>query len=292
MGSETPATQQLTAYAAMAHPPLLKKALIERDWMTAANQKYPYRCLPLAMANQLGWDVINPMTFTVRWTGGPDKKDVIIETPTKKPHPLALSHFGVGTFTLSIGYVFRTSPDMNLLITGPTNYPLDGLQACSGYVETEWLPATSTMNWLCTRPGHTACFPVGAPFCRIIPYPRGLMESIEPEILDLADNPEIEQQYREWSARRDKFNKELNVPGSVAAEAKWQKDYFKGGGSLAEAGHWPDRRDIHQTKFGHKQFTIKRENKLFAAPRPQEDVRPIVIGQDTVVWVKAELPNQ
>ena len=34
---------------------LLEPAPIARDWMDAAPQRHPYRCLPLVIANQAGW---------------------------------------------------------------------------------------------------------------------------------------------------------------------------------------------------------------------------------------------
>lgn len=289
---QTTDSDVMTAYAVVNNPPLLQKASIHREWMSSATDQFPYRCLPLAMGNQLGWDIINPKTFYVTWTGESSKNAVKIETPDNQPHPLALSHFGVATFTFSLGYLFRTPPGVGLLLTGPTNQPLDGLTPCTGYVETEWLPATATMNWLCTRPGLRCCFPAGVPCCRIIPYPRQFIEQFKPEVVDLTQNTELQQQYEVWSRRRDQFNKDLNVPGSEAAKNKWQKDYFQGGGDLASTGQWPDCSEIHQTKFSHRSFQIKRSESLFCAPNLQRDVRPIRIGSQTVVMVQAELSNQ
>ncbi len=32
----------------------------DRDWIDATDQKFAYRCLPLAIANQAGWVILNP----------------------------------------------------------------------------------------------------------------------------------------------------------------------------------------------------------------------------------------
>ena len=32
-------------------------------------RRFAYRCLPLAIANQVGWEIINPCTFTASWNG-------------------------------------------------------------------------------------------------------------------------------------------------------------------------------------------------------------------------------
>jgi hypothetical protein len=40
-----------------------------RDWMDETPSKYAYRCLPLTIANQTGWWILNPVGFTAIWNG-------------------------------------------------------------------------------------------------------------------------------------------------------------------------------------------------------------------------------
>ncbi|HKI35824.1 MAG TPA: DUF6065 family protein [Gemmataceae bacterium] len=47
-----------------------------REWMDAIGQHFPYRCLPLVMANQAGWLLLNPVDFPARWNGGPGQDDL------------------------------------------------------------------------------------------------------------------------------------------------------------------------------------------------------------------------
>src|SRR5882724_11977973 len=57
---------------------VLEPAPILRDWMDKAHQRFPYRCLPLAIANQCGWILRSPAAFRAYWYGGPGKDDVEI----------------------------------------------------------------------------------------------------------------------------------------------------------------------------------------------------------------------
>ncbi len=71
--------ENLTFYAYATGPQAdtpIRPAARERDWMDAADGGFPYRCLPLAMANQAGWVIGNPTAFTARWNGGPVKTGV------------------------------------------------------------------------------------------------------------------------------------------------------------------------------------------------------------------------
>src|SRR5881227_4048049 len=98
----------------------LTTAPVDRDWMDASEQRFAYRCLPLAIANQAGWLIYTPTTFTVYWDGGNSKENVSIlfEPPGHTDYRIT-SHFGSGTFTISMPYLFRTPASVNLWVKGP-----------------------------------------------------------------------------------------------------------------------------------------------------------------------------
>ncbi|HEV2673935.1 MAG TPA: DUF6065 family protein [Aliidongia sp.] len=239
---------RLICYPTSGAPPLIRTAPVERDWMTATPEGFAYRCLPLNIANAYGWQVLNPTGFVALWNGGANI-DAIILTPTIPGTPLpALSHFGQGILTFHVTGLFRTEPGFDLWVGGPVNEFKDGVQPMSAVVETDWSPFTFTMNWKFTRPHHPVTFAEGEPFCTIFPMQRGLIEQVEPEIRIMAEDPEVQDAYTKWSAERAAFNKDLQVPGSAAQAAKWQKDYFKGAASFGTAP--PD----HRTKLKLKDF--------------------------------------
>jgi len=66
------------------------------------------RCLPLLIANQAGWAILNPVGFWACWNGGRGLGGVGI-TPDG-PSVCATSHFGEGIVTWSVHFLFRTLP--------------------------------------------------------------------------------------------------------------------------------------------------------------------------------------
>ncbi len=38
--------------------------------MDAFQDRHPYRCLPLTMANSSGWEILCPIGLTIEWNGG------------------------------------------------------------------------------------------------------------------------------------------------------------------------------------------------------------------------------
>jgi hypothetical protein len=222
-------------------------APIPRAWMDAAHQRFPYRCLPLAIANQCGWILRCPVGFSAYWYGGPLKED--IELRFDQPDNRILSHFGVGVITFTVPFLFRTPPGINLWVKGPANWIKDGIQPLEGVVETDWIPSTFTMNWKMTRVCEWVRFEKGEPYCMLVPVPRGLIETLVPRIEPIATNPELEKQYHKWEESRSEFLIGLHARDPKAVAQGWQKDYFQGKTPTGEAFQ------AHQTRLNVKEFT-------------------------------------
>ncbi|MDI3289313.1 DUF6065 family protein [Polyangium sp. 15x6] len=238
----------LAYHTSTGQPPELVPGPIQREWMNDTRDAFANRCLPLLIANQAGWLVLSPHTVRAIWDGTGSLKSVCIEN-LEGPEPyLAMSHFGHGILTFTIPFLFRTPPGYNLLVRGPANMPKDGAYPLDGIVETDWTTATFTMNWQLTRPQHPVTWKRGEPIAMIVPMRRGELESFEPELRGLYDDPEVAKAYLEWRNSRSQFIKELPIEGSSANQAAWQKDYVHGrapDGTVAKE---------HQRKLALKQW--------------------------------------
>ena len=218
---------QITAYEVVEEPMPLRTAQRARDWIEEMPERFAYRCLPLAIVNQVGWEILNPVPFTARWNGK-DGLDAIKISFHKESSALIGSHFGHGVLTFSMGYLFRTTKSHNLWVKGPANRPKDGIAPLEGIIETDWAPFTFTMNWQFTRKRHKVTFEKDEPIATVIPYPRHYVRKFDPVLKNLNENPKLYQQYVDWRDDRMKFNEELQKPGTEAEKQGWQRTYMKG----------------------------------------------------------------
>ena len=240
---------KLICYRISDDLPAIVPAPLERDWMEATGG-FAYRCLPLNIANAHGWLILNEAPFVAQWSGGKGLDAVTIEqTQADGARLIATSHFGYGVLTFQIDCLFRTEPGYDLWITGPTNMIKDGIAPLSAVVETDWSPFTFTMNWRFTRKSTVVAFEHREPICMIFPVQRGLLESVEPEVLPISDDKRTEEAYRAWADSRTSFNKDLTVKDSAARQQKWQKDYVRG-----TAPSWGKAPADHRTKVQVKPF--------------------------------------
>jgi Family of unknown function (DUF6065) len=240
---------EITAYITSPFKLPVVPAPAFRDWMTQTDASFAYRCLPLLIANQSGWVVLNSIPITVTWTGGIDSSSVVIDYRKGLPLPLVKCHFGSGILTWSIPYLFRTPPGFNLLVRGPANYPKDGVYPLEGVVETDWSSASFTMNWKITRPNTPIHFEVDEPICMIVPQRRGELEVFEPKFCSIESCPEQEEQHKQWSTKRREYLKNLKSGTLDEQDPGWQRHYFQGTHISGEKGS-----EAHQTKLYLRPF--------------------------------------
>lgn len=223
----------------------------ERDWIDATQQRFAARCLPLLIANSHGWEILFKDACEVTWNGGSTARDISVTTESGTDAYVS-SHFGEAVLTFPIKSLFRTEPGVNLWVGGPINRIKDGIQALTGIVETDWSPATFTMNWKITRANHPIRFQRDEPICHVFPLPRGLVDDVEPEMASMDSDPDLKRDHEHAREARNAFIAGLKNHDPDTVAAGWQKDYFRGfypTGRRATAGH--------QTKLHPKPFIDK-----------------------------------
>ena len=225
-----------------------------REWMDKTPGSFAYHCLPLVMANSIGWFIINDIPCEMEWDGTEPSSGLQI-WPTEElneiqKHFMPSSHFGSGVVTFHAEYMFWTDEKICIMTKGPANMPKHGIQALEGVIETGWLPYPFTMNWKMTAKNTRVRFERGEPIAQIIPYPIDTISNMEPEIqtLSMDTNPDLFLKYEDYRKKRTVFNEKFKYDGT-----KRQKYYVRGEDSMGNkyAEH-------HQTDWKTKPFVSKQ----------------------------------
>ncbi len=251
---------QLIAYRIWPEPAPIRSAPSTRDWMDDSRGRFAYRCLPLTIANSHGWELLCPYTVLAIWDGGHEPDAVHLtcldDDPRAHEQPMVMSHFGEGILTFRPGYLFRTEAPYGLYVSGPINRPKPGISPLTGIVETDWLPYTFTMNWRFTGIGQAVVFERGEPFCHLFPVHAQAIERVEPELRDLAADPELMEKYQRWHASRGTFLRALSDPASEASAEGWQRHYMRGVNLEGEKAT-----ETHRTKLRVPEFKTMTEDE-------------------------------
>ncbi len=220
---------QLDCYRVLQRPPPIVPGNSQRDWMDSHDNRHPYRCLPLSMANSSGWEVLCPMDLKIVWNGKKSETALSFFTTgdTANLPSFVGSHFRYGIVTFHTGYLFRTPPGWGTWVMGPPNRPKEGIQPLTGLVETDWLPFPFTMNWQMMRPGEVI-FRKGEPFCFITLMEHKKLEEVQPQLRYIFDDKDLQGEYESWADSRNEFNAKIQQNDEDALKEGWQRHYMRG----------------------------------------------------------------
>jgi Family of unknown function (DUF6065) len=228
----------------------IRPAPRQRRWMEEADERAPYRCLPLVIANQYGWEILSTHHVRASWDGTPGPEGLSVESAYGNHGLHCQSHFGEGVLTFQIPFLFNTPRGWNLMVRGPTNSPKDGIVALDGVVETDWAHSTFTMNWRFTR-ACTVEFAAGEPVCLFFPIRRGVLETFRCEFRMLGADREIDDNFREWCASRDQFLSGLEEGKPEVVAQGWQRDYMQSAKEKKPFAHpFADKKAVARARSG------------------------------------------
>lgn len=182
-----------------------------RDWWedNDKTRNHAKHCLPLQMANHLGYYILSPGTFIVKWDGD-------VHSPAKIEHIEKSSHYEVdnhaafGAFVVQAKFIPVTEdPGDFVIIKGIANERSCPYNCMEAAIEAWWSVGNFGIVFLLNQPGEFL-IPKGKPIAQMFVY-SAAAAAIEPELVD-GDPPG----HAEWKARRSRkdYRKDL--------------DYFKG----------------------------------------------------------------
>jgi hypothetical protein len=169
--------------------PKIQQSRLKRDWMDETHKKHAYQCLPMTNANVNGWELVLEEDLVVQWSGGNNPVDVI-SGGEQGGRQVAFPSI-IGIISIGMGWTINTEEGYSLWLTGSPNYFVDGAVPLAATIPSSWWPDEVQMNWKITKVGEPVTFPAGSPFCFFNIYYDSLMPSVEFEVENLWDKPDL-----------------------------------------------------------------------------------------------------
>jgi len=172
-------------------------------------RNHAQHCLPLAMANSLGYYILSPVTFSVEWNGD-IQADAVVKTLTDTNGFItADAHATHGGFTIQPGFIATTDvPGDFIMIKNLPNERFQFFTCMEALIEGWWSKARFGLVCLMTRPGKFL-INRGDPVAQLCVYRQ---EAALHDIV-MKDMP---PEYTQWEEKRKN------------TEYKKLFDYFKG----------------------------------------------------------------
>lgn len=186
--------------------PRIEQSRIKRDWMDDTHNKHAYQCLPMTAANVMGWELVLEEDLIVQWDGG-NNPVTVISGGEQNGRQVAFPSI-IGIISIGMGWTVNTEEGYATWLTGSPNYFIDGAVPLAAAIPSSWWPDEVQMNWKITKVGEPVTFPAGSPFCFFSIYKEDTMPSVEFEVSNLWDNPELIKSRVKYSDVKMKNNVE------------------------------------------------------------------------------------
>lgn len=171
------------------NPPKVEQSRVKRDWMDATYNKHAYQCLPMTYANVYGWELQLQQEVVAEWDGS-NSPPKIISGGMMGEQVIASGNI-IGMVSFRVGYAFRTEAPYSLFLGGSPNYFLDGAEALSAIIPSQWWPDTFEMNWMISKVNEPVVFPAGMPFMFFNVFDSTLLETVEIQTESLWDDTKL-----------------------------------------------------------------------------------------------------
>ena len=191
---------------------------MKRAWMNNVVGTNAYQCVPLNIANQSGWVVLNPAEFCATWDGGPTNDSLQVHYHEDPKINYAMSHLHNGTLTIVPDFVIRTPEGISTLIRGVPNHPVPHITPLEAMVETDWLPFTFTYNFKFNLPGEVI-FRKNDPLFSFFPIKRAEIENYTVTMKPISSDKDFSEEYFTYQNARNDL---------IENKGPFQKFYAKG----------------------------------------------------------------
>lgn len=178
-----------------------------RDWWedNSATKNHAKHCLPLAMANSLGYYILSPGTFIVTWDGDVHKR-AQIQHIDKSSHYVVDDHAAFGSFTVQAKFIPKTErPGEFIYIKGIPNERCVPYTCMDAIIEAWWNPSNFGLVFMLNQPGQFL-IQKGQPIAQMFVFNNSVYYH---EVEYINGYPD---EYEEWSRKRNSpnYKKELD----------------------------------------------------------------------------------
>lgn len=173
------------------------------------DDKY-YHMVELVSANMFGWELKCPVNFAVEWNGGSLSTDTVVHTNSVEDASYFYTGMGNGIFSVSTGYVVKTTESYGVLLTSIPNYYKINVHWLTSLIESDWEHIPYHVHMKMAKPGRVE-FRKGEPLGFVTIVPRKQMENFECSVDTIMKDKDLFKKYLDWLNGEPAVRSDKNV---------------------------------------------------------------------------------
>jgi hypothetical protein len=150
---------------------------IKRNWMDETDGKHAYQCMPISLANTMGWGISFPEDISFIWNGVCDSNSSNVKIIEGDRYCSTLR--GNGTISFNTYLTFTTEKKTTMLIFPVPNEFNENAQCFTSLISTSFYKSMLPIAWRITKANKKITIKAGTPVATIIPISLSELEDFE-----------------------------------------------------------------------------------------------------------------
>lgn len=188
---------------------------VKRDWMDQTSEKHAYQCMPISLANTLGWAISFPEDISFIWDGISNSSDSHVKVI--KGNRFCSTARANATISFNTFLKFKTDQNITTLIMPVPNYFNENAQCFTTLISTSFYDSMLPIAWKILKPNIEINITAGTPIAVIIPISLTNLQEFEVIISN-----KITSEYN-----KNEINKKLEFIKNKMEQGKFSQLYRK-----------------------------------------------------------------
>lgn len=155
----------------------IKQISIKRDWMEETDNKHAYHCMPVSLANTLGWAISFPKDISFIWDGISDTSQSHVKIIKGQEYCSTAR----ANATVSFNTYLRLETDENttILVMPVPNKFNENSQCFTSLISTSFYESMLPVAWKILKPNVEIFIPAGDPVAVFLPISLTKLQEFE-----------------------------------------------------------------------------------------------------------------
>jgi hypothetical protein len=158
----------------------IEQLQVKRLWMDETPNKHAYQCMPLSLANSLGWGISFPEDISFIWDGICDTTADHVKVISGNKY--CFTSRGNATISFNTYLTVVTEESVTTLVMPVPNEFNENSQCFTNLISTSFFKSSIPIAWRITKPNVEIIIPAGTPVATIVPISLGALQEFEVKI--------------------------------------------------------------------------------------------------------------
>jgi hypothetical protein len=209
--------KKIIVYKEDKDPAIINQINIKREWMDQTEIKHAYHCMPISLANTLGWAISFPEEISFIWDGISDTSSNHVKII--KGDKYCSTARANATISFNTFLKFKTDEDITTLIMPVPNEFDENFQCFTTLISTSFYQSALPVAWRILKPNVEITIKENTPVAVFLPISLSNLNNFE--VIIKKEQPLFNTELLE----NENFIKNINQDGKFSGLYRRAKNY-------------------------------------------------------------------